>query len=525
MEMLTLARVDSAERESSSATARPQSDLAGSLCEAMQQFASFAELREVSMRVDGIERTPVGISAEDSRLLCTNLLLNALQHSRVSTEVSVTLGQREGWATLIIEDQGEGISPESLPHVFEPFYRGDASRNRGTGSTGLGLAICKGICERARGEISIQSRPGSGTVVDGAGCRLRTKKLERPELQPDLRSVCHTGKRWRPNVCRTSIGVSMLRTRSLHRKASAVAGFALAFAACLPMACRAEPAYRVLNHWVIGGEGGWDYMTMDVHAHRLYLAHNETVDVVDTETGKKAGAITGLKGTHGVALGPDGKYGYISDGRGDAIVVFDRHSLEKLAMVPAGTNPDGIAYEPVTRTVWAFNGRSSNASVLDTATRKIVATIQLPGKPEFPVADGRGFVFDNIESKNEIVKLDARTNKVVGVYPLAGCESPSGLAIDRKGRRLLFRLRQQGNGASPVRIQAKYWPRCRSGKAPMRRALMRRAASPFPPTEKNGGYDDCFSSRRRAPCAADAEHRAGSTHHGARWTRRDAPIR
>jgi YVTN family beta-propeller protein len=229
----------------------------------------------------------------------------------------------------------------------------------------------------------------------------------------------------------------MLCTRPLRRKAKAVAGFALAFAVCLPMACHAEPAYRVLNHWVIGGEGGWDYMTMDAHAHRLYLAHNETVDVVDTDTGKKVGAITGLKGTHGVALGPDGKYGYISDGRGDAIVVFDRHSLEKLATVPAGTNPDGIAYEPVTKTVWAFNGRSNDASVLDTTTRKIVATIQLPGKPEFPVADGRGFVFDNIESKNEIVKLDARTNKVVGVYPLAGCEDPSGLAIDRKGRRLL----------------------------------------------------------------------------------------
>jgi signal transduction histidine kinase len=165
MKMLTLARVDSADSESGGAPARPQSDLAGSLREAVHQFASFAELREVSMRVDGIGGTSVGISAEDSRLLCTNLLLNALQHSRVSTEISLTLGQSKGWATLIIEDQGDGISAESLPHVFEPFYRGDASRNRGTGSTGLGLAICKGICDRAGGEISIQSRPGSGTVV------------------------------------------------------------------------------------------------------------------------------------------------------------------------------------------------------------------------------------------------------------------------------------------------------------------------------------------------------------------------
>jgi YVTN family beta-propeller protein len=198
-----------------------------------------------------------------------------------------------------------------------------------------------------------------------------------------------------------------------------------------------QTSYRVLHTWAIGGEGGWDYLIMDAAAHRLYIDHNVTVDVIDTDTGKKVGEISGLDGTHGVALGPDGKYGYVSDGRGDAVVMFDRHTLRKLATVPAGSNPDGITYEPVTRTVWAFNGRSSTASVLDTQTRKMVATIALPGKPEFPVADGRGYVFDNIESKNELVKLDAKTDKVVAVYPLTGCESPSGLAIDREGRKLI----------------------------------------------------------------------------------------
>ena len=194
--------------------------------------------------------------------------------------------------------------------------------------------------------------------------------------------------------------------------------------------------YKVLDHWNVGGEGGWDYLEVDPAGHRLYLAHNSTVNVLDTTTGKSVGAITGLQSTHGIALDPEGKYGYISDGKGNAIVVFDRHSLEKLATVPAGTNPDGIAYEPVTKTVWAFNGRSGDVSVLDTASRKVVATIKLPGKPEFPVADGKGFVFDNIEDKNSIVKLDAKTKQLVGTYPLEGCDSPSGLAIDRKGRRL-----------------------------------------------------------------------------------------
>ncbi len=214
-----------------------------------------------------------------------------------------------------------------------------------------------------------------------------------------------------------------------------IAGVLLAGALLAPALAHAQ-GYRVLAHWNIGGEGGWDYLTEDPAAHRLYIAHNVTVDVVDTDTGKKVGAITGLGGTHGVALDPDGKYGYISDGRGNAIVVFDRHSLQKLATVPAGTNPDGITYEPVTKTVWAFNGRSGDVTVLDTATRKVVATIKLPGKPEFPVADGKGFVFDNIEDKSELVKLDAHTKKLVGTYPLTGCESPSGLALDRKQRKL-----------------------------------------------------------------------------------------
>ena len=194
--------------------------------------------------------------------------------------------------------------------------------------------------------------------------------------------------------------------------------------------------YRVLDRWTVGGDGGWDYLEVDGAAHRLYLTHNSTVNVLDTATGKAVGAITGLQSTHGVALDPEGKYGYISDGKGNAIVVFDRHTLEKLATVPAGTNPDGIAYEPVTKTVWAFNGRSNDVSVLDTASRTIVATIKVPGKPEFPVADGKGMVFANIEDKNLLVKFDARTRQLTETYPLTGCDSPSGLAIDRKGRRL-----------------------------------------------------------------------------------------
>ena len=160
------------------------------------------------------------------------------------------------------------------------------------------------------------------------------------------------------------------------------------------------------------------------------------MEVLDTDSGKVVGSITGLKGTHGVALDDTGKYGYVSDGGANVVVVFDRATLATVASIPAGTNPDGIVFEPITKTVWAFNGRSSNASVIDTAQRKVVATIPLDGKPEFPVADGKGTVFANIESKNEIVRFDAAAKKITATWPLANCESPSGLAIDPAGRRL-----------------------------------------------------------------------------------------
>lgn len=193
--------------------------------------------------------------------------------------------------------------------------------------------------------------------------------------------------------------------------------------------------YHVIDHWKIGGEGGWDYLTEDASAHRLYVTHGPRVEVLDSTTGKPVGAITGLHGTHGVALDTDGKYGYISDGGGNAVVVFDRSTLATVATIPAGTNPDGIVFDPATKTVWAFNGRSHNVTVIDAATQKVSDTIALPGKPEFPVADGRGHIFDNIEDKSEVVRIEARSKSISGEWP-AGCDSPSGLAIDAAGKRL-----------------------------------------------------------------------------------------
>jgi DNA-binding beta-propeller fold protein YncE len=142
-------------------------------------------------------------------------------------------------------------------------------------------------------------------------------------------------------------------------------------------------SYHIADQWKIGGEGGWDYLVSDDAAHRLYVTHNSRVEVIDTNTGKVIGAVTGLKSTHGVALNPDGITGYISDGAGNAIVFFDRQNLSALAKVQVGTNPDGIAFEPITKTVWAFNGRSKDVSVLDTQSRAVVATMPFRANRSF----------------------------------------------------------------------------------------------------------------------------------------------
>jgi len=199
---------------------------------------------------------------------------------------------------------------------------------------------------------------------------------------------------------------------------------------------KAQQPYRILDQWKLADSGWWDYLVVDPPTHRLYITRGDHLDVLDSDTGKLVGTVAGLHGIHGVAFDATGKFGYISDGGANAVVVFDRASLATLATIPAGTGPDAIVYEPVTKTIWAFNGRSHNATEIDTLTRKVIATIALPGKPESPVVDGHGFIYDNIEDKSEIVKLDAKAGTLLAEWPLKDCESPSGLAFDSGSKRL-----------------------------------------------------------------------------------------
>lgn len=198
----------------------------------------------------------------------------------------------------------------------------------------------------------------------------------------------------------------------------------------------AEGPFHVEQEWKIGGDGGWDYLAVDPQSKLLYVTRGNHVIVIDTTAGKQVADITGLHGTQCVVFSPDGVHGYITDGGANQVVKFNRRTNTIEKTIPAGTGPDGAVFEPATKTIWAFNGRSHNVTVIDTNTDQVVATIALPGKPEFPVADGNGFVYDNIEDQSEIVKLDAKTHTVAATWPLAPCESPSGLSIDTAHRRL-----------------------------------------------------------------------------------------
>jgi YVTN family beta-propeller protein len=210
---------------------------------------------------------------------------------------------------------------------------------------------------------------------------------------------------------------------------------------CCGVAVAAAPPVQdlaVLQRWPLGGAGGWDYLTLDAAGQRLFISRSDHVDVVNTESGKIVGTIPGTSGVHGIALAEDLKRGFTSNGRADSVTVFDLNSLDIVKEVPvSGHNPDAILYEPEGKHVFTFNGRSKDVTVLDAASFSVVATLPVPDKPEFAVDDGAGQIFVNIESNpGQIVVIDSRRLAIKATWPLPGCASPSGLAMDRVHRRL-----------------------------------------------------------------------------------------
>src|SRR5260370_5260775 len=194
--------------------------------------------------------------------------------------------------------------------------------------------------------------------------------------------------------------------------------------------------YHVAKTLKLGGEGSWDYLTVDSKARRVYISRGTHVMVVDADTGAVVGDIPNTNGVHGIAIASDMDKGFISDGRDGTVTIFDLKTLKVLGTAPAGKNPDAIIYDPASKRVFAFNGSSKDTTAIDAKTGTVAGTIALGGKPEFAVADEKGHVFVNIEDKSEIVQFDSNKLIIENRWSIAPGEEPSGLAMDRKHRRL-----------------------------------------------------------------------------------------
>jgi hypothetical protein len=194
--------------------------------------------------------------------------------------------------------------------------------------------------------------------------------------------------------------------------------------------------YHVIKTIPIAGEGGWDYVTVDSDARRIYVSHATQVVVLDADSYAIVGTIPDTQGVHGIAIASDLGRGFTSNGRSNDVTIFDLKSLKTIGTVKTDANPDAITYDPATKRVFTFNGRGKNTTAINAADGTVAGTLALGGKPEFSAADGMGSIFVNNEDTSELIQVDTQKVTETHRWPLAPCKSPSGLAMDVKNRRV-----------------------------------------------------------------------------------------
>jgi DNA-binding beta-propeller fold protein YncE len=201
--------------------------------------------------------------------------------------------------------------------------------------------------------------------------------------------------------------------------------------------------YQLLKEIPVPGKGGWDYVTVDDAARRVYISHSTQVEVLDADSFAHLGSIPNTPGVHGVAIDPQSGRGYITAGKADEVVAFDSRTLKPLGEIKVGKKPDAIIYEPLTKRIYVMNGDSENITVLKAADGSVVGTIALGGGPEFAVSDGKGNLYVNLEEQNETLHIDVNSLTVKERWPLAPCATPTALAMDRENRRLFVGCRSK----------------------------------------------------------------------------------
>lgn len=211
----------------------------------------------------------------------------------------------------------------------------------------------------------------------------------------------------------------------------------VAMVCIMPWTGFAQNGFQLIKKTVIGGEGGWDYLSVDAHNQRLYVSHGTQVEVLNAATHEKIGAITGLQGVHGVIAVPETGRGITTNGRSNTATIFDLKTLKTIVELPTGKNPDALIYDSFSKRVFIFNHSDVTTTAIDIAEGKVVGTVDVGGTAlEAGVSDEKGTIFVNLEDTHEIVSFDAKTLAVKNKWKIAPGEEPTGLAIDTKTHRL-----------------------------------------------------------------------------------------
>ncbi len=214
--------------------------------------------------------------------------------------------------------------------------------------------------------------------------------------------------------------------------------FALGFAVVLaaPLLAQSTGAYRITQTYTLGGDGFWDYVVPDDATQRLFIARQNRVMVVDENTGKLIGEVSGIQGAHGTAIVSELGRGFATSSEDRSVVMFDLKTLRTLGRIKADEDADAIIYDPASKRVFSLNGDANNATAIDPRAGSALGNIALGGKPEYGASAGDGKVYVNLVDKNEIVELDARTNAVARRWSTAPCAQPVAMAIDTVHHRL-----------------------------------------------------------------------------------------
>ena len=210
----------------------------------------------------------------------------------------------------------------------------------------------------------------------------------------------------------------------------------LILATAASLLAQSSPYYRITNTYLLGGDGSWDYIVPDPPNHRLFIARQNRVMVVDEDSGKLLGEITGIQGAHGTAIAEATGHGFATSGNDQSVVMFDLKSFKVLGRIPAAEDADAIVYDSASNRVFTLNGDAHSSTVIDPRAGTLITNIPLGGKPEYGASAGDGKVYANLTDTSEVVEIDAKTATVSRRWPTAPCKQPVSMAIDTAHRRL-----------------------------------------------------------------------------------------